>query len=207
MQIDLPKNFFPKDPVEFVHGHYMAYRRTTEEKLLVIPLIPKNGSQTISRNTDRNWRREYNRQKESNLDARVDNYIIVLRDPMKRWISGTVEYCVKNDIDIKKIDLTKIVFDEHTVPQINHLYGITPSKCDFYILEDNGLKNIYKKYNIKTEGITKNHNETIQDKKKHEPTNFLINTLKNDLNLSKTIEKFYASDLFLLEKIRKELSH
>jgi len=203
MKLNLPEDFFPSEPIDFVHGHWLGTRSTGNKNQLCIPLIPKNGTQTISRNIDGEWRRFFHRQKDSNTDARIKTYIILLREPLRRWISGVAEYCTRNFIDVKTLDLTEIVFDEHTTSQTAHLYAIQPKKCDFFLLDDNGMQEMYDAYPINN-GPIQNHNETKWDDKKTESTEYLFNVLKNDLELRSKIKKFYKNDYFLLNTFNKE---
>lgn len=106
-------------------------------------LIPKNASTSYTSlghidNTENNT-------------IKWKNFIVTLRDPFSRWLTGVSEYYVRNSkkfshiVELEKI-LPKIELDEHTVPQIRFFEHLLDKKnTEFYLLE-NGLDIVNKKY-------------------------------------------------------------
>jgi hypothetical protein len=83
--------------------------------------------------------------------------VTVLRDPIERWITGALEYLVKQNIDtVESINNNDMLFtqfevDEHTARQTKFLHGldtdnITFLKCDRNY--KNNLVNFFNKNNI-----------------------------------------------------------
>lgn len=195
MQINLPKHFFSDYKDDFCHGHWLSSRPCSINKTrIAILLIPKNASQTISRNTDKTkWQRHFQRHLYSEY---ITDYAVMLRDPFNRWISGVVEYCYKNNIDIKTLDLNQMVFDEHTVSQYDHCYQLDITRCNFFVLEDSGIENLYKSYDISYKKIT-NANEAKNTQTKPELTRWLISQITDELKAK--IKKYYSKDYELLD--------
>jgi len=201
MKLKLDPKIFATYRADLCHGHWLGNRPRPKSKgRIAILLIPKNASQTISRNCSDAWRREFTRH---NHDSHIINYVVLLRDPLRRWVSGVVEYCVRNNKDIRTLDLDKMIFDEHTVPQFEHCYFINPDKCDFYVLEDNGIQEIYENYNIKS-GNIENANEAKEIKAKHAPTKWLKNYVSKNPAFRQKIKKFYARDYSIIKQYYKE---
>jgi hypothetical protein len=73
-----------------------------------------------------------------------DRYLVVLRDPIDRWITGMAQFEANNTelADPKEnLDLTEdwifdqITFDDHTEEQLYFLNGIDLNKCEFLIAD------------------------------------------------------------------------
>lgn len=73
--------------------------------------------------------------------------IVILRDPIERWITGILQYIVTyypnfdykqvNDDSLIEYLFTKIYFDEHTLPQVNFLHNQNIDSIDFFNLDNN----------------------------------------------------------------------
>ena len=81
------------------------------------------------------------------------NFIVTLRDPFTRWLSGVSEFYIRNESQFPQMkDLEravhKIELDEHTVPQIRFFeHLLDNNQTEFYLLE-NGLDIVNNKYNL-----------------------------------------------------------
>jgi hypothetical protein len=94
--------------------------------------------------------------------------LIVLRDPVERWLSGICEYFTlyhRNadtaQINQLMIDLIvdQVTFDDHTEKQVYFVEGLDPKRCTFFncdhdyrlyfgqFLKNQGIDNKYHKYN------------------------------------------------------------
>ena len=82
-----------------------------------------------------------------------ENIIVVLRDPLERWVSGLVQYLsgrvpnVRLDDDIMKICIDHTVMDLHTELQVKFLYGLKLDKCIFFYMDSNLNHNLSKFFN------------------------------------------------------------
>ena len=82
----------------------------------------------------------------SNTAHPQDRYLILIRDPRERWITGLATYCKTQLLflrnyeentppDLDQITSTSLILDGHTVPQSYFLRNTDPSRCD--VLEVN----------------------------------------------------------------------
>jgi hypothetical protein len=142
--------------------------------------------------------------------------IVILRNPIGRWMSGIVQYFYTHfDDDVEITDhiinylFSKIHFDEHTLPQINFLHNLELASIDFFDMDDNlEVKlNDYLKNQITNEyvpiPITLHKNKTsskmIQDKKLYA---IIRKNVTYNRNLRQKIHDFYKQDYELLESIK-----
>ena len=96
--------------------------------------IPKNASSWTKPNLrDLSW--EFYNYHTDHLNKRA---LVVLRDPVDRWVSGMAEYLFLNhrfsslmDSDVWDLIFHRITFDDHTERQINFLHGLDTDRCVF----------------------------------------------------------------------------
>lgn len=94
--------------------------------------IPKNAS-TFCANTvgERlGWREPLNFRQSYRVKTKIP--FIVIRDPIERWITGITEFIVRSNLENNWINLNvfkNIVFDEHTIPQIEYLRDLNLDKA------------------------------------------------------------------------------
>lgn len=141
--------------------------------------------------------------------------IVILRDPIDRWISGIVQYVYTyfpDDFDIsdKMIDyfFSKVYLDHHTLPQVNFIHNLKIKTVDFFMVNDeleNNLnhylmKNIMNEYKGIPELLPKN-----QTQYKASVDIALYDRLKQiiDTNIiyNNKIKEFYKLDFELIEGV------
>lgn len=78
--------------------------------------------------------------------------IVVLREPMSRWISGMAQYLTMHhprtllhSRELVEFIFKRIDFDDHTMPQVNYLHGLDSDEIVFFKF-DNDLENNVKYY-------------------------------------------------------------
>jgi hypothetical protein len=95
--------------------------------------IPKNASSFVKGCLINNgWQH-------SNTFVPSNHYLVVLRDPLERWLSGMAEYQVNSnqlDLDAHTIFNT-ITFDDHTELQTYFLKDVNITKTTFLLFGDN----------------------------------------------------------------------
>ncbi len=145
---------------------------------------------------------------EYNNARTIPNYekiIVVLRDPIERWISGVTQYIsgrmphiVLND-DIIKIFIDHLVIDLHLETQTKFLHGIKFDQCVFFKLDQN-LESNLKAYLEKEQEATidigldhKNDYKTDIGKvhNKLRLQDFLNNNKIENLNIKKALDIDY----------------
>jgi len=77
----------------------------------------------------------------------IEKYVIILRDPIVRWISGYAQYC-KNcksvNLDINQVT-DQVTFDDHTEKQTYFLDGVDLDKAIFF-RADGTLRDTFSKW-------------------------------------------------------------
>jgi hypothetical protein len=148
--------------------------------------------------------------------------LIVLRDPVQRWISGLVEYLLRvyldwintqNNMTRQNITtqkaLEQIVFDLHTCPQHRFLEGLTGPRQYIWFDQDQKpelITSLAKYFN--EQGVS---NEWTPDK--FLPANELVSQQKRELtqlyqgilkqpDMLQRIKNFYSKDYELIDSIK-----
>lgn len=194
-RLDLKKNFFDVMYVNYVYQQYIVNRRDPRAKATAILLICKNASTTF-----REHRLMATWKVSHHLHTRQSDFQeigILWRHPIGRWISGITEYCHRFNHDPKKIDLSQIQFDEHTVSQSDYCYELDPKKCTFFMLEDDGINKIHEQYHV-FRGGPRHANNTSRELKKAAVRDIIKERL--DKNLESKIKDYYKKDFYILDK-------
>lgn len=162
--------------------------------------IPKNASSyTTTSLVENNWSHDnyIHHDRLKTLTA-----IVILRDPIDRWISGINQYFVFNHPDIKflsgdllKVIFNKVVMDDHSEKQSYFCNGLDTSNTIFVRFEPNlqlFLNAFFQnKFKFHSQQIN-NNQSTIKQQLKKSLTDDIINKLK----------KFYDCDYKLFDKIK-----
>ena len=124
------------------YGECMSHPNTD----LMYVYIPKNASSWTKPNL-RDWGWQFYNYHTDQLDKIA---IVVLRDPVARWLSGIAEYFAlyqntTNDLvdnkSLQHIIFDRITFDDHTEKQVKFVQGLDTSKCIFLWCDDDYRKN------------------------------------------------------------------
>lgn len=126
--------------------------------------IPKNASSWTKPNLlDWGWE-FYNYH--TDVQQRNKVAIVVLRDPIERWLSGIAEYFAlyypefhMQDSEALALVFDRVCFDDHTERQIDFIHGLDTEQCIFLrcdenyktlfsqLLDEHGMPNQYARYN------------------------------------------------------------
>jgi len=150
--------------------------------------------------------------------------IVVVRNPLERWISGMTEYLVGknsslgeitrnlpnifthinflNDEFIIKIITDQIYFDGHTLPQTWYLEGINVKRTKFFYMDDEFKEKICDF--LKVNKSLKNINESKRDKLKNNVKEILQDIVSKNINLTEEIDKHYYCDHKLIDSVKFE---
>lgn len=124
-----------------------CYSKPGDTEGLTYVHIPKNAS-------------SFTRDKVTNAGFELGNYhnerkyrnpvIAILRDPVDRWISGALEYLVKQfpdpavTLNNEKFVFTKFEYDEHTARQTKFLHGLDTDNITFFRCDVNYKNNLFE---------------------------------------------------------------
>jgi hypothetical protein len=106
--------------------------------------IPKNASSWTKPNLlDHGW--EFFNYHTDQLNKPA---LVVLRDPVERWISGMAEYLTLYQPNFRlsfqeteELIFDRIVFDDHTEKQVKFLQGLDTDRCTFMRCDENYRSN------------------------------------------------------------------
>lgn len=145
------------------------------------------------------------------------NYIILLRDPVDRWVSGTAQWfhskrelypnTLIDDYIIDPILFEMLIdavgIDAHTHPQIDFLHGIVKDKTFFFDVNDQNFEKNF--LDFITKKINKSFTLDYNYRNHSEPSTFkmniikqLRNKLRNKSNIEK-LKKYYNQDISFIK--------
>ena len=156
--------------------------------------IPKNGSSTL-RSIFGSTIHNYN-------DFDVDTYWVILRNPIKRWKSGVIEYIYRHPEKHEWVldNINKIVFDEHTIPQTTYLQYTGRTK--YIDIEDpDWVTNIINTTGIQIDTSNLYDNASKSDLRKVEITNKLEDIITD--SLIDEVKEYYRADIELIDRVKR----
>ena len=138
----------------------------------------------------------------------ADRYLVILRDPIERWVSGIAQF-VTEDYTIPLINQTlplhrlikTITVDDHTELQTYFLEGVDINKCEFLLVNQNLRTNINRwfldhGYDINLDNLP-NINEGHQESK-----NKFAAMVDNDNQIKLKLTEHYANDYELINRVK-----
>ena len=118
-------------------GHIFGECMSHNDSEYMYVYIPKNATSWTKPNLlDFGW--EFYNYHTDNLNKTA---LVVLRDPVERWLSGIAEYLylyhrdfITSDLNkaVRELVFDKIAFDDHTERQLYFIEGLDPAKCIFF---------------------------------------------------------------------------
>jgi hypothetical protein len=193
-------------------GHVFGECMSHPDHDLMYINIPKNASSWTKPNLlDWNW---------ENYNYHTDNLyhkhaIVVLRDPVERWLSGIAEYMYLYHKELDCSLFTKcffdlvfdrIAFDDHTEQQVLFLTKLDLDNCTFFrcdsqyrilfsnFLSSRGMPNKYFNYNY--QHVTDHSPERKQFKE------IFTQALKNNSKYITQLDRYFINDYKLIESIK-----
>jgi hypothetical protein len=192
-------------------GHVFGECMTAANTDLMYIHIPKNASSWTKPNLQ-DWGWEFYNYHTDDLSAKTP--MVVLRDPVDRWVSGIAEYLYLYHKNIDFIfagrpffDLVfdRIAFDDHTEKQVYFLEDIDLSRCVFFkfgpnyreqfsqYLNSQGMTNRYSNY--EPQHVSENSPERKRFKE------IFQEQLKNSKYINQ-VQEYFKEDYQLIEQIQ-----
>ena len=175
---------------------------------LMYVYIPKNASSWTKPNLlDHGWQ-FYN----YHADTLHKPALVVLRDPVDRWLSGIAEYFtlyhpnfVFSDRETVELIFDRVTFDDHTEQQVKFLTGLNTDCCTF-IMCDTDYKQNFSTFMIDYVGNNKYNryehqhvSETSPERKRFKE--IFSHYLANPKYLN-SIKEHFAADYQLIEQVK-----
>jgi len=139
----------------------------------------------------------------SNDLVKSNRYLVALRDPIERWVSGIAQY--EFNSGLTNIDYQKITFDDHTETQDYFLQNVVLSKCDFIMVNDNLRSNLKQWFD--EFGYTVDVDNMIQYNASLNTERQLLKDkyqtiIDNNPNFVLKLKKHFANDYKLINSVR-----
>jgi len=169
--------------------------------------IPKNASSWTKPNLkDFGWE-FYN----YHIDKLDKHALVVLRDPVDRWLSGIAEYFTLYHpafdswtTDVFDLTFDRVCFDDHTERQIKFLHGLDTDRCTFF--EFNNYRENFSRWITEHYGENKYDRYEFQHVSDKSPERKKFKNIFNrELQNSKYLEQiknFYAEDYNLINSVK-----
>ena len=131
-----------------------------------------------------------------------DVAIVVLRDPIERYISGLIHYRTVRKISYEEwkeqADRGKVYFDVHTIPQVRFLKNLTTPQVDYFLYSDTVIDEISNKYYFNWQNFKVN--DKRENLKKYQYQVESINYFRNNPNYLDTVKQLFKDDYHLVKK-------
>jgi hypothetical protein len=146
------------------------------------------------------------------------NSFVVLRHPLKRWVSGCVEYFLRlskkqnADVDVTQFNsefvnliMDQIVLDEHTEKQVHFIAGLNRNNTTFFMMDQNYPSNLthYARNQGLDVDFTNNppdHKTDLTNQLSAQLTDFFENIVEISKYRHKILE-FYVEDMRLYDGV------
>jgi len=188
--------------------------QSSENNLVYFP-IPKNAHTWAEKFFAQNFSMDKVIQKtteNSEIVLKDTINIVILRDPLLRWLSGITQYLIDSptiDLLDDKLFQTAITdalcFDDHTGLQIVNLLGIDTERAVFFNCDKNLEENMntFSKFWFNKETVSVgSHQVMTENPEKVAIYNKIKTIARNDSELLKRIQHFYAPDYGLFNKVK-----
>jgi len=206
------KNINASITVNQIHhlGHNYGQGSFCKDRKIFAIDIPKNASSAGKHFYNKNNFVEANF---TDKDVNPEKFIVIMRDPVQRWVSGVTEYLageygnlkftnvsdyINNKLLIELI-FDQLVFDAHTFPQIAFLEDLKMEKIDFYY-HDNDVYNKIAYYNQFDTHIKKSNGKSNSTDKLY-VYNRILEELQDPDKLKK-VQRMYYCDYKLFDEIK-----
>jgi hypothetical protein len=133
----------------------------------------------------------------------ADKYLVVLRDPIDRWVSGIAQFmAIESNKNIPLNDLVNnITFDDHTELQTYFLQGVDLDCCEF-IRADKNLRTVLKQW-LNDNGYVSNVDNVpnLNQGNETEKNKFAI-LVDDNKQIKLKLAEHYAKDYELINRVK-----
>ena len=191
-------------------GHRYGECMSHKDSPLMYVYIPKNASSWTKPNLkDFGW--EFYNYHDNKLNKLA---LVVLRDPIDRWVSGIAEYLTlyHSAIDmynkhVIEIIFDQLTFDDHTESQVKFIHGLDTKKCIFFMCNDTYRANFSKfmkeRYGSDNKYSTYDYQHvSANSADRNKFKNHFSQLLQKNPQYLKQLEQHFAADYKLMEQIK-----
>jgi len=190
-------------------GHIFGECMTHPEYALMYVHIPKNASSWTKPNL-LDWGWEFYNYHTDKLDKPA---LVVLRDPIDRWLSGIAEYLTLYHptmqvpfYETEQLIFDRITFDDHTEHQIKFIEGLDTDNCTFMMCNTEYRSN-FSKFVFEHLGHNKYENYDYQHVSENSPDRkrfkqIFQTILDNNPKYVDRLKQHFADDYKLIEQVK-----
>ena len=180
-------------------GHTLGECWGDSNKNITFVHIPKNASSFI-----KGCLLSTEKFKHSNMLLNAEQYLVALRDPIERWVSGISQFmAVEGNKHLTESELVNtITFDDHTELQTYFLQNVDLNKCTF-LRVDNNLRNNIKTW-MAVNGYYVTNFDDMPNINQGDQTlkNKFATLIDNDNQIKLKLIKHYANDYELINRVK-----
>ncbi len=174
--------------------------------------IPKNASGFLDRLfSDSGW----TVANLNTMDTNKISCVIVLRDPVDRWISGVTQYLVtvmghsvgQRFVDeynhvVEQLLFDQVIFDDHTMPQYYFFDQVQYKFSNQYFLFDSTVTQRLRARFALSPATEFEANDSASDANKKIMIDFIRNRINNNKNLYQHIKSKYQQDYRIINSVQ-----
>lgn len=181
-------------------GHRLGECWVDETNRLTYVHVPKNASSFVKGCLIGC----YGMWKHNETFVPAKEYLIVLREPIERWVSGIAEYCFNsgNMMTLEQA-LEQITFDDHTEQQVYFIKDVDLIRSTFLRVDDqlrDNLERWLKQFNYRTNiQIALEYNTS--DGAKRDLINKFTEEINNNPAYRARLEEYFADDYKLYNSV------
>jgi hypothetical protein len=143
-------------------------------------------------------------------------HLVVLRDPIDRWVSGMTQYLwllnrdrsqeeilnLINSQSFQNLIFDFVIFDSHTLPQTCFLSGLDLDKITFFYFDEGVVSKIRDYVSDTNLILPKKLNTTLQSNIKLAISTTLKSVINNSPSMQYRLNQYYFTDHELLDKVK-----
>jgi hypothetical protein len=180
-------------------GHALGECWIDNNKNIAFVHIPKNASSFV-----KGCLLSTGKFTHSSSLVQADRYLVTLRDPLERWISGITQFMsnpINQHLTIEQLT-DRWTFDDHTELQTYFLKGIDLEQCDFIRVDDNLRTNIKSWMAVNGYYVTDIDQIPNINTGDHQAQKQYANILDFDQDLVLKLTEHYAKDYELINRVK-----
>lgn len=192
-------------------GHRFGECMSHPQSSLMYVHIPKNASSWTKPNLQ-DWGWEfYNYHYDTALANKTP--IVVLRDPVERWLSGIAEYFVLYHNHTSGIEYNqafsnlifdRVTFDDHTEKQVNFIHGLDTDKCIFLWCNENyrtNFSNLIKEHLGDNKYNHYDYQHVSEDSRDRKHFKGIFRRILNNPKYLEQVKQHFAEDYKLIKSV------
>lgn len=189
-------------------GHELGTCMSHPNSDLMYVNIPKNASSWTKPNLQ-DWGWQFYNYHTDKIDKTA---IVVLRDPIERWISGIAEYLTLyhpnfslHNVETLDLIFDRVVFDDHTERQVNFIHGLDTKRCIFLWCGENYRENFSKllaEHNMPNKYFNYNYQHTSESSSIRKKFKEILSRELENSKYVEPVTRYFEADYQLINQVK-----